>query len=164
MQYDPDIPLEWTEYEYGQDIEDTILVPSYADTQRTNTGGGNRLEIIISGTGTYAQKLNKLNSLNREDRAIGRAILVAQDIYRIHDSNYLLNTIERFNQLEYRNMTALIGSILFYEDYNLSKKENSIHQADLSSFYKKYPKINSELSKEDLIRYIRLTIKILNKK
>ena len=47
---------------------------------------------------------------------------------------------------------------------NLSKKENSIHQADLSSFYKKYPKINSELSKEDLIRYIRLTIKILNKK
>ena len=163
MQYDPDIPLEWTD-EYGQDIDDSILVSSYADTQRTNISGGNRLEIIISGTGTHAQKLNKLNSLNREDRAIGRAILVAQDLYRIQDSNYLLDTIERFHQLEYRNMTALIGSILFYEDYNLSKKENSIHQADLSSFYKKYPKINSEISKEDLIRYIRLTIKTLNKK
>ena len=42
-------------------------------------------------------------------------------------------------------------------------KENNINQADLASFFKKYKHIGNEITIEDLLRYIRLTIKTLNK-
>ena len=172
MYQDPDFPLEMAENYYGELADETMhsqyeeqtYEASYGNLQHVGMpGSGNRLQTIIGGSGSYAQRLNKLNNLNKEERAYGRAILASSYFYNINQPDYILNTIEKFVHVEYRNMVALVGSILFYNNYKLSNKENSIHQADLLSFFAKYPKLNGEIAIEDLLRYIRLAISTLSK-
>ena len=158
-----ELPSEWTENDIQGESEYEV---SYSDTQRTSYGGGNRVDLIVSGPGSYAQRLNNLNNLKQSDnRALARAALAAVHFYDIDNPDSILDVVQKFPQIEYKNMVALIGAILFYNQYNLSDKMNNINQKDLDIFYnKRFPRIKTEIAIEDLLRYIRLSINTLRLK
>ncbi len=171
MWQDDDIPVEWSETfvqdkpprEEPEFIEEPIFEVSFRDFERTAFGTAN-MHNIISGAGGYNQKMDSLNKLNDPmDRAYGRATLAASHFFGIHDEIDLLRVVSQFQKIEYLNMVALIGAILFYRSHNLGDNNKFLRQEDLSKFYKKH-NLKSEITIEDLLRYTRLTIKTLSKK
>ena len=167
MYQDPDFPIDMADNYFGGGGEggEPVFESTFSELQGSSGIGGGRSSYnpIISGTGTYAEKLNKINSLDKKERANARAALAA-DYFNIRDVDGILNIVAKFPQIEYKNMSSLVGAIQYYNQYGLAKKGSVIHQVDLASFYKNNSKMAGEIAIEDLLRYIRLAVNVLNKR
>ena len=187
---DQDVPLNFFDENSSSDSDtssiqgeqnDELANYTFSDISRTTLGDADTSSIILKGGGSYIDKLNKTLQLsNVEERIKIRAMLAASTYYDMSDAQSMTGILDaikqKYPQKEYLNMGALIGAILFYRQY--LKTSIVITKDNLDKFYTKYPRLANPgfkgstyvkddvpiITKEDLLRYIRMVIKVNSKK